>query len=59
MCEQLGVAIDDAHDADADVSATTNIVAVLTQKLRSSGGAMTGEVLAISKADKSRKHFKI
>lgn len=34
MCENLGIELDDAHDADADVSATTNVVAVLTQRMR-------------------------
>jgi DNA polymerase III alpha subunit (gram-positive type) len=59
MCERLGIELDDAHDADADVSATTNIVSVLTQRLRSVGGSITGDTLAISKSDKTRKHFKI
>lgn len=59
MCERLGIELDDAHDADADVSATTNVVSVLTQRMRSVGGIMTGEALVMSKADKSRKHFKI
>lgn len=59
MCERLGIELDDAHDADADVSATTNVAAVLTQRMRSVGGEYTGEDLAISKAEKSRKHFKI
>jgi DNA polymerase III epsilon subunit-like protein len=59
MCERLGVELDDAHDADADVSATTNIVGVLTQRMRSTGGVMAEGPLAISKTEKSRKHFKI
>lgn len=59
MSERLGIELDDAHDADADVSATTNVAAVLTQRMRSKGGVMTGGSLAISKAEKSRKHFKI
>ena len=44
MCEHLGVELDDAHDADADVSATTNVAAVLTQRMRSIGGEYTGDV---------------
>ena len=56
MCENLGVELDDAHDADADVAATSNVVAVLTQRMRSVGGETT---LHINKAEKSRKHFKI
>lgn len=59
MCENLGVELDDAHDADADVTATTNVVAVLTQRMRSIGGEYEGDDLAISKTEKSRKHFKI
>lgn len=59
MAERLGIELDDAHDADADVSATTNVAAVLTQRMRSEGRMMTGGNLAISKAEKSRKHFKI
>lgn len=59
MCENLGIELDDAHDADADVSATTNVAAVLTQRMRSVGSEYEGEDLAISKAEKSRKHFKI
>lgn len=59
MCERLGVELDDAHDADADVSATTNVVAVLTQRMRSIGGTIEGGVLNVTKTEKSRKHFKI
>lgn len=59
MCEHLGIELDDAHDADADVSATTNVAGVLTQRMRSIGGMAVGESLAVSKTDKSRKHFKI
>ena len=58
MCEHLGIELDDAHDADADVSATTNVVAVVTQRMRSIGGEIVNP-LAISKTEKSRKHFKI
>lgn len=59
MCENLGIELDDAHDADADVSATTNVVAVLTQRMRSIGGEIEGGELSMAKAEKSRKHFKI
>ena len=59
MCENLGIELDDAHDADADVVATTNVAAVLTQRMRSVGGEYEGDELAVSKAEKSRKHFKI
>lgn len=59
MCENLGVELDDAHDANADVAATTNVVSVLTNRLRCVDGTPTGGALALSKAEKSRKHFKI
>lgn len=59
MCERLGVELDDAHDADADVSATTNVIAVLTQRMRSVGGVFEGDTVTITKTEKSRKHFKI
>lgn len=58
VCEMLGIELDDAHDADADVSATTNVVAVLTQRMRNiSGGGESA--LAMSRSEKTRKHFKI
>ena len=59
MCEHLGIELDDAHDADADVSATTNVAAVLTQRMRSTGGDFEGNSLQMAKVEKSRKHFKI
>lgn len=58
MCEMLGIELDDAHDADADVAATANVVAVLTQRMRNSDGGAGSEVM-MNKAEKSRKHFKI
>lgn len=58
MCENLGIELDDAHDADADVTATTNVVAVLTQKMRN-GIAGPDSDIALAKAEKTRKHFKI
>lgn len=58
MCEHLGIELDDAHDADADVSATTNVVAVLTQRMRNTDGD-EGNNLQMAKTEKSRKHFKI
>lgn len=59
MCEQLGIELDDAHDADADVAATANVMAVLTQRMRSVGGTIEGGEVMMNKAEKSRKHFKI
>ena len=59
MAERLGIELDDAHDADADVTATTNVAAVVTQRMRSESGSFDRGSLAISKTEKSRKHFKI
>lgn len=60
MCENLGVELDDAHDADADVTATTNVAAILTQRMRSVGGTPDeGGSIQMNKTEKSRKHFKI
>lgn len=59
MCENLGIELSDAHDADADVSATTNVVSVLTQRMRNEDGTLSGPTLALATVEKSRKHFKI
>lgn len=59
MCEHLGVELYDAHDADADVSATTNIVGVLSQRMRNANGATDIVDLSQSKVAKSRTHFRI
>lgn len=57
VCEQLGIELDDAHDADADVAATTNVVAVLSGRMRNSDN--NDNTIQITKAEKTRKHFKI
>lgn len=56
MCDRLGIDLEDAHDADADVTATLNVATVCASKMRSSGDG--GDIM-LSKAEKSRKHFKI
>jgi DNA polymerase III epsilon subunit-like protein len=58
MAEKLGVELDDAHDADADVTATTNIAMVCTQRMRNIAGNDDGSMV-MSKTEKSRVHFKI
>lgn len=58
MCERLEVELDDAHDADADVTATTNIVAVATRRMRNTAEGEDGGI-ALAKTEKTRKHFKI
>ncbi len=59
MCENLGIELDDAHDADADVTATTNVLAVATRRMRNTEGGDCGPDIALSKTEKTRKHFKI
>ena len=48
---------DDAHDADADVTATLNVAIVCSNRLRNSDGSSTGA--GLQKKEKSRTHFKI
>ena len=48
----------DAHDADADVEATEDVMRVLGNRMRAEDGNLSGS--AQSKQDqKTRKHFKI
>lgn len=58
ICERLDIELDDAHNADADVSATTNVAAVLTKRMRDTQAGGSSDV-SIAKAEKTRKHFKI
>lgn len=60
MAERLGIDLDDAHDADADVTATREIARVLTARMREegNGGNAVGS-LAVEKQEKLRDHFKI
>lgn len=58
--ERLGIDLDDAHDADADVTATREIVRVLTARMRNTdGGSNAIGALAPEKREKLRDHFKI
>lgn len=60
MAERLGIDLDDAHDADADVTATREIVRVLTQRMREQGGGGNAVgSLALERKEKLRDHFKI
>lgn len=56
ICSRLGIELDDAHDADADVTATLNVARVCAARLRNMSVNAEG---VIHKAEKSRKHFKI
>lgn len=59
--EMLGIELDDAHDADADVTATREILQTLTKRMRSDGGGDTvgSSCLVQNKKTKLRDHFKI
>ena len=56
IAERLGIELIDAHDADADVAATTNVCAVLSKRMRNENG---GDGAELSKVEKTRVHFKI
>jgi DNA polymerase III epsilon subunit-like protein len=56
IAAHLGLELDDAHNADADVTTTLDIVRLCSLRLRNqSGGGETG----IVKKEKTRAHFKI
>ena len=58
--ERLGIEMDDAHDADADVVATRDIVRVLTARMRNADGASNAVgALSAERKDILRNHFKI
>lgn len=56
IAERLGIELDDAHDADADVTATLNIGRVCSGRMRNMESE--GNIL-IQKPEKSRQYFKI
>ena len=55
IAERLGIELDDAHDAAADVTATINVASICSGKLRNNE---EGTVTMIKK-EKTRLHFKI
>lgn len=55
ICERLGIELDDAHDAQADVTATLSVAALCSARLR---GAAGGDFV-LQQAQKTRDHFKI
>ena len=57
VAERLSVELDDAHDADADVTATADIVRVLSARMRSDEGSISS--VTFQKKKKTRDHFKI
>ena len=56
VCERLGIELDDAHDADADVTATLNIARVCSARLRNTEGS---GAIDLARPEKTRNHFKI
>lgn len=58
MAERLGIELDDAHDADADVTATTNVAMICAKRMRNTSDGDDGGMV-MSKKEKSRVHFKI
>jgi len=58
LCEILGIDLDDAHDADADVTATFEVLKTETARMRNDDvGDMSG--FAVNRKTKTRDHFKI
>lgn len=55
MAENLGIELNDAHDAMSDVDATLDIVIVCCSRLRNN----TGSSIPLQKQEKTRAHFKI
>lgn len=56
LAERLGIELDDAHDADADVTATLNVAVVCSNRLRNND---VGDGATLQKKEKTRDHFKI
>ena len=56
ICERLGIELDDAHDAGADVTATADIFRLCSSRLRNSDGG--GGDMNLKK-EKTRNHFLI
>lgn len=55
ICERLGIELDDAHDAMADVTATLNVVITSASRMRSGDG----DDISLNKTEKTRAYFKI
>lgn len=55
VAERLGIELDDAHDADADVTATREVIALCGRRLRQN----EGEEAIRQRTPKTRDHFKI
>jgi DNA polymerase III epsilon subunit-like protein len=55
IAERLGLELDDAHDAGADVTATLNVAIVCSNRLRNNSGVGAN----LQTTEKTRLHFKI
>ena len=55
VAERLGIELDDAHDADADVTATREMAALCCRRLRQNGDMDISQ----QRTPKTRDHFKI
>lgn len=58
LCDILGIELDDAHNADADVEATCDVLKEGVSRMRN-GNSEGGFQLAETKKEKTRQHFKI
>lgn len=56
IAEKLHIDLNDAHDADADVTATLNVAMIYSNQMRNGPG---GECAGLAKQEKTRNHFKI
>ena len=59
LCEMLGIELDDAHDADADVTATREVLRLLTVRSRNEDVEEESGSTVVTKKVKTREHFKI
>lgn len=58
LCDILGIELDDAHNADADVEATCDVLKEGVQRMRN-GSSEGGFQLAETKKERTRQYFKI
>lgn len=59
LCEMLGIELDDAHDADADVTATKEVLRLFTVRSRNEEVEDAEGSTVVTKKEKTREHFKI
>lgn len=59
LCEKYGIDLDDAHDADADVIATREVLRLNSARLRASDSDDVNAGTVVTKKKKTREHFKI